>query len=742
MTLGTSAYPLSRSPFDDVELTEKRIRPLWTIPDFNDSENVLKWCNDTTDACWDWYGGYFKVHQDNLWLYRGIHWIAQDRYQNRWLDRQGIYVRRSPRVVINHLYDFVEHRVSRLTRYRPSVAIYPATAEQQASDDAKTSKDVLDYTWHQHTIDSRLQNFSRDASIFGESFLWITWDPNKGEIHPAWAEAQERGQRVPVLGPDGEPILSEKGEPLFIQKAVRTGDIKYENVAPWHVFEMPCRDRDQIDWAIRWSVCSIDYLKAKSPDKAAQIKKDESYKASEGYGPDVGQLNEEVIVYELFHRQTEFLDQGRYIKWCRSCVLENTVNPYPHGDLPYVYMRDIEVPDQIRGMSIFQQLFPMQHQINAIASLIYKTFVLLAHPKIVAPEGSIQIEQLLNESTVISYSGGVAPFIMNTANLPPEMYRWLEVLQGLMEKIGGINSLSRGEAPSGVRAAKALRVLEEQEDKRSYILATKYNHVALVQNAKMTLSVMGAFCDDSDGRFARILGRDNEYRLRRFKAAALSRPYEIRIENTTALSQSPAARIEDMIELAQTEINPTSPITKEQFLNMIDMTASEQFKDITTRAAKCAQSENDDFASGAPVADPQPDEDLITHLKVHYQLAQSRDYKERMPGDRKIAYQQHIYRTEYLAFEKAYGITLANGMPIAMPNQAFAMLLQAQVPQFPVYFKLPTPSLPPMGMMGGMGMPEQPPLGPEAGMVQQEPLPEAGQLPPQASTTPPPLAVG
>lgn len=737
MVLGTSAYPLSRSPFDDVELNSKRIRPLWLLPDFNDRKKVLEWCNETVDACRDYYGHYFQIHRDNLWLYRGVHWLAQDRYQNRNLDRQGIYIRRSPRVVINHLYDFVEQWVSRLTRYRPAVAIYPATAEQQAADDAKTAKDVLDYIWHSNNIDYFLQTFCRHMKIFGEAFLWITWDPNKGEIHPAWAELAAQNQRVPVIGPDGNPITSEKGDPLFIQKAIRIGDIKYESVSPWRVFEMPARNREMVDWAIREEIVPIDYLKAKYPEVAHEIKKDEGYGDFDYYGSNAEKLGEEVTVYELYHKRTEFLDQGRFIKFCRSAVLENTVNPTPDGGLPYIYLRDIEIPDQIRGMSFFQQLFPMQHQINAIASLVYKSYVLLAHPKIAAPEGSIQIEQMLNDSTAFFYSGGIPPLVMQSAVMPNEVYNYIAKLETLMEKISGNYSLSRGEAPSGVRAAKALRVIEEQEDKRAYVTAVKWNDIALVQNARLSLATMGTFCQDDDGRFARILGRDNEFKLARFKTAALARPHEIRIENTTALSQSPAARIEDMIELAQTEISPTSPISKEQFLNMLDLTASEQFKDIATRAAKCAQSENDDFVSGMPVADPRPDEDLIVHLKVHYQLAQSREYKERMPEERRALYEAHVFRTEYLAYEKAFGITTSMGLPLSMPSPGFQMQLMATLPQFPVYFKMPVPGIPAMAINGAMPAPA--PLGPDAGMVQQGPLPPEAMPLGGAPAAPPPV---
>jgi hypothetical protein len=68
-------------------------------------------------------------------------------------------------------------------------------------------------------------------------------------------------------------------------------------------------------------------------------------------------------------------------------------------------MADIDMPDEIKGMSFFQQLFPLQHQINACASLIYKSLVLFAHPKWVMMDGTCDINQLLNESTVVSYSG-------------------------------------------------------------------------------------------------------------------------------------------------------------------------------------------------------------------------------------------------------------------------------------------------------------------------------------------------
>ena len=726
----SSAVALSVSPFD-LDYTQKSFRPLWALQSkIDDEEEVLKWCRDTIDACEQYYHSYFNLQKDNLLLFRGIQWLANDRVSNRTLDRVGVTTRRSPRIVINHLYDFVEHWVSRLTRYRPAVKIYPANASQSDADAAKVSQDVLDYIWYQNNIDKHLQELVRHAKIFGESYLWITWNPNKGDVHPDWLMAQQQGIKIPRVDASGEPIINSNGDPIFIENAMKVGDVEYRITPPWQVYDQPCRSRDKIDWSIRWDFEDIEYIKTKYPDKADQIKKDDVNEDYTGFDGSFHKFDNEIRVYECFHRSHEFMESGRYIKFTRTAILENVELPYPHKRIPYIYFNDIEVPGQIRGMSFFQQLQPITHQINACASLIYKAFVLFAHPKMVAPENSIDVNQILNESTYIFYNGGVPPNLMSSPMMPPEFYNYMGKLEQIAEKIAGTFTMSRGGAPDGVRAAKALRVLEEQEDKRAFNISVKYNEVALVDNAKMSLATMGAFADDTDGRLARILGKDNEYRVRKFKASDLSRSYDIRIQNTTALSQSPAGRIEDMMELAQIQITENSPFTKQQFVNQLDLVADEQFKDIFTQAAKCAQSENDDMEAGLTVADPTEDEDLIEHWKVHIQPVQKRQWKEALEPERKEVHKRHVYLTETLMYVKAFGLAqMTTGMPLRAPNPAFLARLQMECPNWPVYLKLP--AIPGMPVAMPPGMPNMPmgdpnAVPPDAGSA------AGGMMPPDA----------
>jgi hypothetical protein len=278
--------------------------------------------------------------------------------------------------------------------------------------------------------------------------------------------------------------------------------------------------------------------------------------------------------------------------------------------------------------------------------------------------------------------------------IAPELFTYLGKLEETAEKLSGVFTMSRGQAPSGVRAAKALRVLEEQEDKRAYVTAITYNNVALCDNAKLTLALAGQMYDNADGRLLQIVGKDNEFKIQSFESANLSKPYHFRIENTTALSQSPAARIDEISEIMQIRFDPQAPISREQFVQLLDLTASDQFKDIITRATKCAESENDDFLAGRPVAPPTETEDLICHWKVHAQAFQSREYKELVKPEFKQAAEQHFYVTEYLMFEKANGIPGSMGQPLRMGNPAFQQRLMIECPDFPMLLQQPIP--PPM----------------------------------------------
>ncbi len=721
--------PLSSSNWTNIEAISVPLRPLWTIQDMKDKDEVLKWMKSARLACEEFYQGVFQVQMDNLLIYKGIQWLNQDKTSNRFLDRNGGATRKSPKVVINDISDYVEQWVSRLTRYKPAVSINPTNNEWSDVQDAKVSKHVLDHIWYERRVDPFFQELIRQAKIFGESYMWVTWNPQLGDLHPDSVEARKTQQRVALRNAAGEEVMDAEGKPILIDKAVRIGDVDYTIQAPWHVWDMPCRNRQNIDWSIRWYVEDIEVLKAKYPESAKDIKGNDSTNIFETYRLDVGKLKNEVVVYELFHRGTEFLDKGRYIKCTEDALLESTDLPYNHGQIPYVRFSDIDIPDDIRGMSFIQNVFPIAFQKNALYSLIYKSAVLTAHPKWIAPDGAVEVQQLADQSTVVSYQGGVPPQLVNTGSIPMELFTHIKALDEAENKLAGIYGMSRGEVPAGVRAGAALRVLEEQEDKRAYILNTKF-YAVVVDVARMTLAVAGDYYDDSDGRMARVVGKGNSYLIKSFNSANLSKSYDIRIQNTSALSQSPSGRIQDIIDLSQLQLNGEEGqgiFTKQEVVDFLDLEANEKMKDIATEAVRCAESENQDILEGLEVEEPFKAEDLIAHWRVHRRPMQSRTYKSLVPQERRDALEIHLLATEYLMIEKA------------RLNPAFAAKLSLES-DFPCLFEMPDPMMAPqpqMPMPGGQVMPE--------GGMQTDPATEADVLEPQVlesqdPTAPPPLA--
>jgi hypothetical protein len=118
-------------------------------------------------------------------------------------------------------------------------------------------------------------------------------------------------------------------------------------------------------------------------------------------------------------------------------------------------------------------------------------------------------------------------------------------------------------------------------------------------------------------------------------------------------------------------------------------------------------------------------------------MFQSREFKEVVTPERQAATTEHQYMTEYLMFEKAYGIQDSFGNPLRMGNPIFAQRLSIECPDYPTLLKTPTP--PALMGMPPMGGPPGGPLPPASGLLQAEPLGTGAPMEVGGSAAPPPL---
>lgn len=688
------------------------VKPLWTIA-LEDDEEFLEWFRNTSDALRDEHRERTERDLRNRDFYMGLQSISLGR-EGVPRDREGKPLEKFARVTINQVYELVEQWKSKMTRYPPAIAVIPANDEHNDRIAAEMAKDFIDYLFYQNDIDTLLEEVAGISRIDGEALVFVTWDEDKGDTHPDLRRAKKLGERVPLLDEAGEQVLSEDGEPLFIDEREKIGDIKYEIVQRKYVLYHPKNNWHEVDWCIRISSVDIDELRADYPEKASELSQAET---SQSLAMDLFEADtewNEVLCYELYHKSTKYLDAGRYIKFTDSVVLENGPLPYSHGELPICRLTNVDVPDMLHGYSFIDQFLLLQVMYNNLASIAYTNLALGSHMYWLVPkQGNVDISKLRNSASIIKHNAGMPPTIAQYSVVGQEIFKMLEFVQEAIQRISGIQGVSRGEPPAGIEAGVALAFLEEQENQRANVDIKKHN-AFIKKLARLSLSVAGDYYDPSDGRTIRIVGKNNAYATKALETASLGQPYDIRIQRTTALSESKSGRLSQILAL---ESRFPGKLPWEQVADMLDLARDEKFYDLASVAVKAGERENEVMMEGKPIQDALEWEEHLVHWYSHVKFMQSPTFKEDTPEIIKQFFIKHCRSHEVWMHMKA------------KVNPHFMQRL-LQYENFPLFTLAGPTGGPPPGPPAGPQF--TPPVGPPSG-----PLPPGG-----AESQPEPTEVG
>lgn len=616
---------------EQVQHTDLSLKPFHEIKD-KSKEERLEWLKEVSDVLLKQAEPRTARQRKNLHLYRGISEAARaerDRGSHRFDKPRRIS--KTKKLVINHLYDLTETKVAQMTRLKPAVEVLPNNDEWRDRASAKVVGHLIKHLWYINNIDHLVTSLHRQSRIFGEAFCFITWDPQGGDLHPAYVKARDLGAVDPK-----EPEL-------------KTGDLKYEVEMPWRVLLHRTNNFDDCEYAFRISTEPVAKLKKDYPRKKKDIQKTDELATFDIQELTDRHLEEHTLVFEFFHKKTQYVPQGAYIKFTADTILESGELPYSHGKLPFIRLTDLDVPDILNGVSRYETIAPIQNMYNNLSTLIAKNIYLMAHAKWVMPRGAAKLEQLGNDHTIVQYQGPVAPQMVQTSPNPREVYEFRQLLKDEMQVIYGNHGISRGEVPKGITAATALQFLNELESERSTTDIAK--HSFLVQDlARMTISVAGDFYDTQDGRMVRIVGENNKFLIRHFDAANLHKSYDVRFDNSSGLPETKAAKTQRILDALQRYPEMASP---EQWQEWLELGNVEKMNTYITAATQAADAENEDLLAGLNVAMPEVWEDHIVHWESHFKVVQSRQFKEEATPEIKEVLLEHLRVTEMAMFDKA-----------------------------------------------------------------------------------------
>lgn len=593
---------------------------------------------------------------DNLNFYNNIQSFGGGAI--RATDQDGRRLSPTSMFFINHQRDFHRQRVSRLMRYTPTLQVFPVNNEYGDRIGARLSKRVIDNIFYVNDMRDLAEKVLTDAMLCGEQYCYVEYDPFAGDLDKLVREARQmaesEGAKDLQLKRNGkkEWFESADGDIIDIDTVKRTGEVSFSVDPTWFTLAQPAFKWKDVNYIFHGRIKHVDQIRAENPGldwddvPAISIAREKSSR----YGPGFT-YGDWQIEWEFFHKGGRFLDEGYYARFVEDKLITHGPNPYSHRGLPCARYSDIDNPWDAHGISFFEDIRPPIVLSNRLQNFAYRNMAIAGMPKIAVPEGGSNPYAMAGGPFIVPYTPPYEPKALVFRSVGGEVFQMSESFMRQAEQVGGIFPISRGDTPNNARAASILNFYEEKESEKDQSNIRKYN--AFIEKVgQLSLGTAGDFYKSDDERTLRVVGKNNRYKLRKLEdVTKLSSQYDVRVERTTALAETKQGRIDQIVALSTTPLTPGDTesnkpglFTREQILNMIEVSDTPQFFEMVTAAVDKAQSENEDMFEGIPVVPPARHDAHVVHWSEHFHFMQSREFTDTdgLPEQFRMAFLDHM----------------------------------------------------------------------------------------------------
>lgn len=640
--------------FDDLDGSNADTKkPFFAIDHDNDDE-VLNWLKDELAAIKNDSTMRLEKIRNNYLRYKGI------QYQNQVYQPRAVPEspkKYMPQLVVPLISDAVDEKVARLLEYKPAIVVVPEHDEQRDKEDAKNAKKFLDSVAEAQGLDQKFYKLTKNSKIAGESFHWIRWNPDLGD---------------PIKV---NPAQTSEGQP--IQELVTNGDCEVKLMTPNWLFYQRTQKWEDVDFCYMIEPEYTEALKIDYPDHAGDISTDANAGIFDYQNMQEKQLSGMTFKITFYHRRTKYLPQGYEAVYVNGALLKKGPLSYEHGKLPIVRLIDQENEEEVAGESFIERVRAIASQVSNSVNSVIKQLMLAGWAKWFVEAESIDEQQLNNDVSIVKVRKGSNKPILSQANpVSPQTFEFIQQLKDMFYQFAKSNSVVQGDPPKGVTAFVALQFLSESENRRINTDIVNLN-TAVRETYQMILDVCGQFYKPTDQRTMQILGKDNRWENLPFDPTTISKPYAVKIQNTSALPDSKAVRTQMILDLSKERPNmlPDSQVSE-----MLELGQADKFQSVQAAASRAAEDENEYMQDGKGLLEPMVYEDLITHWNVHVMSIQSLGFKQKASPDIQKSMADHIMATEQLMMEQA------------LKSSAYAQMINMHCPQFPMYLD---PNMPP-----------------------------------------------
>jgi len=386
---------------------------------------------------------------------------------------------RSDAYIINRISSFVEQRVAKLSRSKPTLAVIPDKTDPVTIKAADISEKLLRHLWKVNDKDEKLEDAILFAVLSGSAFKKVLWDSEAGD-----------GIRDD-LDEDGNITFSEDGR--MQSHVYHMGEITNAVRDCFQILVPPgVRKLEKSEWVTDRQAMNVEEIRAKHKDfnidkalKSPTVNtRFEKFVASLGINAPYGYGGsgfagversgnrsgckdfETMVVNEMWLKPNSVYKDGIQIAVCGNQLLLFDKWPFDHKKYPFIKIDEHTNPYGFYGISTVSRLIPIQRHYNESRTQIAKNKRLMANGKWWAPLGSGLSEESLTdeEGEVVQSNGNMArPEQMAIAPLPNYVIQDLQQDVLDIRDVGGERSVDQ-QPFSGLTAGVAIETMAELAD--------------------------------------------------------------------------------------------------------------------------------------------------------------------------------------------------------------------------------------------------------------------------------------
>lgn len=435
----------------------------------------------------------------------------------------------SNRVTLNVVQSMVDTVVSKITKNKPKPTFLTDGGDWSLKQKAKKLEKFVQGQFYDTNFYDLASQAFRDSCIFGTGAIKVFVDPDTNCV---------------------------KAERVFIDEII-VDDAESIYGAP--------RQMHQKKWVHK------DVLVEMFPDHEGAIGSASSTEINDYQTDARTNVKDMILVVESWHLpSSSTAKDGKHSISIQNETLfeEQYEKPY----FPFVFFRWGVKPLGFFGQGLSEQLQGIQLEINKILRTIQVSMHLVSVPKLFVESGSKVVTAHLNNKIggIVKYAG-TKPEYQPLGQVPGELFSHLDRLYSRAYEITGISQLSaQSQKPAGLNSGKALREYNDIETERFMEIGIRYQNTFL-DAAEIMIDMAKDIYEDIGEYKVRAKG-SNFIETISWKDVDLEEDkYMMEIFPTSALSSTPAGRLQDVQELLQAGF-----ISKEDGLKLLD------FPDLTS----------------------------------------------------------------------------------------------------------------------------------------------------------------